>query len=228
MNYPNVPNLPGVPPVLRNPYLAAAISQVSPIVSGFLTGLEKVWGVYDENAQNLVLTPDSIYGIDYLNSTRISDYPVEAGGFDTYNKVNNPRSISVSMRKGGTSAERSAFLQALESMVVDINLYTIVTPDTTIRNVNLERFDYRREARNGASLIIVACHFTEIRTTATASYPSLTPQPYQTNIGTSTGMPDPLKTASPQSVAFVSNGGISPLAPPPVVQSVVVNPAGNW
>ena len=159
--YPSIPSLPGVPPVVRDP-LAAVAAVAAPAIQSFLSLFAQTWGVFDENGVQ-VLEPDSFLGIEFINAYNISSYPVEKGSFANYNKVNNPFYATVKLAKGGTTEDRAAFLDALSEIAKSLDLYTIVTPEDTYSNVNLEQFDYYRETKDGAGIIIANCRFIEIR-----------------------------------------------------------------
>jgi hypothetical protein len=172
--YPSVPNAPGVPPLLRN---AARIADTA--TSGLLgisdeldllIGAEPVkWGVFDA-AHQPVAVADSVISFEYRNGSRISDYPLEQGAFASYNKVANPYDAKVRMVCSGSEAKRTVFINALEAASKSIALYTVVTPEVTYLNANIESWDYRRESSNGAHVIIADLHIREIRETATAAF----------------------------------------------------------
>jgi hypothetical protein len=193
MTYPDVPDLPGVPPLLRDPAASAfnfAASQVTSFVSpaigaarslaGIVTGdlsslmgtgddiggqsdsAASSWGLFDSNGQ-AVITPDSFLGVEYRNSTRISNYPLERGAFESYNKVNNPFDLIVGMSCGGDIAQRADFLATAKALAQSMDLYTLVTPEEVFESVNIERYDYARKVHNGAGLILINFYLTEIR-----------------------------------------------------------------
>lgn len=169
--FPDVPNVAGVPALLRKatPVLNGIgyISHVSNAVDRlFGSQVEETWGIYDSTGKNQVLTPETFLGIDYKNGSRLMDYPLEKGAFETYNKVQNPFEASISMATGGTLADREKLLSDVESLIASLDLYTIITPEVTYQNVNMERYDYRRENHNGTHMIVVNLHFREIRVTA--------------------------------------------------------------
>lgn len=204
IRFPNVPDLPGVPAVLRGSILAQVATLASPVIGGFLDLFVSVWGILDASG-NPAIAPDTFLGIDYQNSRRISNYPMEAGSFASYNKVNDPFRATVRMATGGALADREGFLADLQRMADSLDLYTLVTPEGSYPNVNLERFDYRRDERNGANMIVASAHFVEIRQAAPMAYSSLVPQSLQTNPTTSTGMADPI--ASPAQAQAIQNLG---------------------
>jgi len=126
------------------------------------------WGI----GQNgfFVLVPDSIISIDYKNDWNLPDYPMEPNAFGNYNKVNTPFDVRVQMTKGGTVAERSAFLDAVEAIAQSTDLYDVVMPERVLSNVNVTHFDYRRTSTAGAGLLTVDLWLLEIRIAAAPSF----------------------------------------------------------
>ena len=57
------------------------------------------WGIYLKD--KLVLEADSMKSIDYVQGSKISDYPQEEGAFQSYNKVATPYEVRVELTKGG-------------------------------------------------------------------------------------------------------------------------------
>lgn len=207
--FPSVPNVAGVPAMLRDP-LAAITTLAAPVISGFLGQFTPVWGVFDSSGK-AIITPDTFLGIDYENARRIANFPVEQGSFATYNKVNDPFTATVRMAVGGTVAQRNAFLQALEMLSDSTALYTLVTPEASYKNVNMERYDYRRDSRNGAGMIVASCRFLEVRTATTAySGQSAVPATQINSANTSTGLPNATATTDPAATAQVSAGSVTP------------------
>lgn len=226
--YPTVPSLSGVPALLRNPLAAAAVTALSPLISSFLGSFAQVWGVFDAQG-NQVLTPDTFLALEYTNSRRISNFPVEQGSFASYNKVNDPFSGTVRMAVGGTLSAREQFLQDLQVLSDSLDLYTLVTPEASYPNVNMERFDYRRETTNGAGVIVASCHFVEIRQAQTAySGQTLVPTGYLTNPTTSTGLIDPAKVTSPMAAAVSNLGMTAPKVCSNSVISSVQSTLAGW
>lgn len=211
--FPDVPDLPGVPSLARDP-LAAAVTVAAPAIQGILGSFEKKWGVFDTDG-NAVLTPDTFLGISYTTASTLAQAPLERGSFTSYNKVGSPFEGVVHLAVGGSQAERENFLADLEKLAADTNLYTLITPEAAYRNCNLERFDYRRTQRNGAGLIEAHCYFKEIRQAKGSQYSiqSSVPEASKTNTTTSTGMPDPTNVKAPSAAAPVSQGLVSAKTP---------------
>lgn len=202
--YPNVPNLPGVPAVLRNPVPAVA-TLAAPLIGKALAYFADTWGVYDSTGKTAVITPDAFLGISYTNSRRIANYRMEAGSFASYNKVNDPFEGNVRMAVGGTKDDRKKFLDALQKLSDSLDLYCLVTPEATYKNVNLARFDYRREHHGGAGMIVANCHFVEIRQAET----------------TTAGKPSTTAVKSPTAAGAVSAGQVTPKSPLDSIKSAI-------
>lgn len=180
--YPNVPALPGVPPLATlpgvnlpsfnvPPIAAQALAPVStPLAATGASDFGTPWAIVDASG-NVALQPDSVLSFDYKGDSRISMYPVEGGGFASYNKVLNPVDCRIVMACNGQGKAAVAdFLATLETMRQGTALYFITTPDALYANMNLVHFDYRREARNGFQMVTVDAGFEEVRTTATITY----------------------------------------------------------
>lgn len=194
--YPNVPNYPGVPPVNRDPNAGIIAALAAIVVADVLSVFDKKWGIYDKTGKTEVLKPDTFLGLEYRTERRISNYPVQDGGFASYNKVNDPFVGVVKMAKSGSFQDRKEFLDKIASLADDTNLYTIVTPEVVYKNCNLERYDYQRQIRNGAGIIIVSCHFVEIRQAE--------------EISLTNGSPSPTAVQSPSAAAPVSQNQVNP------------------
>ena len=74
----------------------------------------EVWGLVNEFGVPILLT-DSVKNVDYTNSPTLSKFLIEKGSFSSYNKVADPRFLSVQLIKWkGTKLEKSARLAQLE------------------------------------------------------------------------------------------------------------------
>lgn len=168
--YPSVPNVPGVPVLLRSVTVPTPGALFNVALGGLAQSVfgGSTWGVLDAAGEPIV-TPDSFVGVDYTNNCDISNYPMEAGAFSSYNKVANPYDCAVTMSIGADLAARTAFLAKLEKTLNSLDMLSVVTPEATYINANLRSFDYRRTASSGMSLITVTCRFVQIRQTAKSS-----------------------------------------------------------
>jgi hypothetical protein len=169
--FPNVPQVPGVPAVLRD-LTIPSLSQLANIALGGLAELIfgiPPWGIYDQQG-NEVLQPDTFLGIRFKNGARIADFPMEAGSFSSYNKVQTPFDAAVRMSLGGDTVSRAQFLVTIEALLQTTDLYSVVTPEISYPSVNLVNYSYSRQQRNGAAMIVVDLMFEEVRQSAMAQF----------------------------------------------------------
>lgn len=187
--FPNVPNLPGVPQLLRQlpagpPPVLAAAAGIAQLIRSFAS--KPVWGIFksyepeaspaavsDDGLEEVVVTakvkripvviPDSIRDFGYQKEWSVTTAPTQDGGFADYNRVANPFEVRLRMTKGGSEKSRIEFIKAIESLDT-IQLYDIDTPEKSYNNCNFTRFEISREGGNGAYwLAAVDLYFREIR-----------------------------------------------------------------
>lgn len=214
--FPLVPKVPGVPALARNASnsitgLAKSIVGVIGSLTGdfdFLSsdgpGVSSLteaprWGLFDEGGTQIIV-PDSFLGLDSLKEYRVSDYPIEEGGFESYNKVEVPFVGKILFAKGGDEAERTQFLSQIEQAIKSLDVYSLVTPEKSYASVNVTHRDYRRTVNNGVTMLTVEVWVEEIRNTVTASFSN---------------------TQAPEGAATVNDGGVQPQTPSPAIQQAV-------
>jgi len=127
-----------------------------------LPAFEQLWGVYDKGLQAQIFDVDTCISIHPDSSAKVSNFPVEGGQFSSYNKVQTPLTCKINLAVAG-AARIKQFLNDLESVSKDINLYTIVTPERVYTNMNLEKYSYPRSLRDGMNLVQADLTFVEIR-----------------------------------------------------------------
>lgn len=149
------------------------------------------WGVYDSNGAPVAVT-DSFVSLEFSKEWSISKNPVAPNSFGAYNKVERPFDIRVPLAKGGTEADRTTFLDDIDSAVASIDLYSVVTPETTYINANLIGYSYERRAEKGVSLLLVELRIEQVRLSATTTFSN---------------------TQSPVSSAAVNGGTVQPQSP---------------
>jgi hypothetical protein len=226
--YAAVPDAPGVPPMVRLirtlDVIAILASDAAQLVRAF--GPPR-WGIFSSFGVPL-LTGDSVIAVDYRREYRISDYPVEQGGFGSYNKVQEPYDVRVTIAVSGKSTltdfgtggflgaaitgvdvaalKRTEFLQELERAAASLDLVQVLTPEATYSGLNIIHHDYRREARSGAALITVDIWLREVRITATSAFTSA-----KTPSGADPQSGGTLQAASPTTAQAGGIGGGLPL-----------------
>ena len=105
----------------------------------------------------------STSSVDYSKETRVSDFPLERGGFAAYNKVETPAAPQVVLCMQGSEKNRRTFLEAIDKACKSTDLYSVVTPEVTYINYAVERYNYARHSSKGATLLIVEITLKEIR-----------------------------------------------------------------
>jgi hypothetical protein len=176
---PNVPSLPGVPPLQGTQVSITAPIILAADAVNFTNNLFGVtqWGIYQNGV--LVIKPDSIVDFGYNHAYNVSNYQVEEGGFQSYDKVQLPFEARIRMAigsGGGLSIlstgyfKKQQFLTILESIAGTTNLYDIHTPDAIYYSANITRLGYDRSAQRGATLLVVDVFFLEVRVSATQQF----------------------------------------------------------
>jgi hypothetical protein len=113
----------------------------------------------------------SFVDIDYKQDWPISDYPVEQGGFQSYDKVQLPFALRLRLAVSGNPTVIELFQSTIQTMASDTSgLYEIVTPSQIYPSCSVTHYDYHRSATNGVSLLVVDLWFIEVRVTATSIF----------------------------------------------------------
>lgn len=171
--YPDVPDAPGVPPVYRNdtnPITPPTGSTILPSDSASAqSSARPQWAIVKAGGASAIQV-DSIVAMEPSRDFRISDYPVENGGFQSYDKVATPAETRVTVTKGGGDSDRQGFFDQLDALIETTDLVNIVTPDSSYLDRNLVRYSYDRRADRGLGLLTVELIFQEVRQTAKSAF----------------------------------------------------------
>ena len=165
----NIPLVPGVPSLSA---VATGLG-AGPILAianelGFDFGVPQ-WGIFDKSG-NPVLTGDCVAELGYRRDYQISDYPVEDGGFASYNKVQRPAQFTVAFMVGGADSDRATFLNKAEAIAASLTLYSVATPEVAYPSVNVTGITYRRTSSHGATLMCVELSCEEVRIAVAAKF----------------------------------------------------------
>lgn len=179
--FPNVPHSPGVPAIPRLPGVTveSIVRSGVGIIQGALWQVFQArnqWGIFDSEGNPLsdprlfggllasIGGPEVSTGaLDYSKETRVSDFPVERGGFASYNKVELAACPVVTLCMMGSESDRTAFLAAVDTACKSNELYSVATPEVTYRNYAIERYGYQRRSNKGATLLLVDLTLKEVR-----------------------------------------------------------------
>lgn len=173
IRFPDIPPVAGVPPLVRT--LAASLLTRTGV--GFLLDkfgisssfLAPVWGLFNSSGAP-VFDVETIVSFAIQNSSKTSDFPIEGGSFNTYNKTGSPFEARMRVRQASNQAAREALTTALDAALKSLDTYDIVTPDGVYHNATLTGYDYRRESHEGSSAIIADLVLEEVREGAVAQY----------------------------------------------------------
>ena len=133
------------------------------------------WGIFDSegnavgNPQNLILesiglgSTLSTKSVEFTKETKVSDFPLEKGGFASYNKVEMPATPTVILCVSGRESARQAFLNDIDAACKSVDLYSVVTPEITYANYAIEKYNYQRKSEKGCTLLQVEISLKEVR-----------------------------------------------------------------
>lgn len=197
---PNVPKLPGVPTLASYASFTASVLIADTIAS--ITALFRTqWGAFKNGVA--VIFADNVVDLSFKQDWAISSYPIEQGGFESYDKVNSPFEVRVRFSSGGSELDRQSLLKSVTTVSKSLELFDIVTPEATYPNVNLMHYSYQRAADHGAGMIVVDTWWVEIRQNAQAAF-SNTKSP--SGAGAVNGGTTPTTAATPPEVSLVQGG----------------------
>ena len=146
--------------------IALLVADAAAVVLSFL---RPQWGIFLDGAPALP-EANSFVSQEYKQDWTISDYPVEEGAFQSYDKVQLPFECRVRVTSGGTLAARQALLAALDAIANSLLLYDIVTPERVYTGVNVSHYDFSRKAAQGLGLLTIDVWFVEVRPAPTAQF----------------------------------------------------------
>ena len=196
---PNVPQAPGVPPLPGYGPGGIALLEADAIevLALGLSAISPQWGIYLNGAP--IIQPSSVLAstlslvapvaaplaaalgigfpifasfvdFEYKQDWTISDYTVEQGGFQSYNKVQIAFDVRVRVASGGTASQRQQFIDTVVIMANSLSLFDVVTPEGSYSSCSIAHCDFKRTAENGITLIVFDIWFLEIRESATNTY----------------------------------------------------------
>lgn len=178
---PNVPRVPGVPPLLS--YASGAISLLANQALQTLAGLAlPQWGLFKDGVP--VVAADTVTSFDLKRSWAVADYPLEPGssptpggtqqplGFESYDKVALPFEVKLRFAAGGSEIDRQALIDSVEAIAGTLTLFDAASPEAVYQNVNVTHYDYRRTSINGVGIVVIDVWCVEVRVSAQSAFPS--------------------------------------------------------
>jgi len=124
-----------------------------------------------------VIIAESVVSFGFKVDWAISTYPIERGGFESYDRVATPFLAHVQFAAGSTKEKRLALLESLGQASADGNMtkYDVFTPEVIYTSVSIQHFDYDRKAAEGANLLKIDVFLQEIREQNTGGQDVKTP-----------------------------------------------------
>lgn len=120
------------------------------------------WTLLDAAGESAIAFT-SFISIDYRNDGQALAYPVESGGFASYNKVATPLEIRVTLATQGSEADFEYILYSLDRFQAGTNRLAVATPAALYRSMTLESYSYRRTREAGAGMLVVELTLKEVR-----------------------------------------------------------------
>lgn len=162
---------PGVPALLGD--FASVFStpdtmMTADTVTNYGLGAPPLWGLFLNGVP--VVVADTVTRMAYKQDWAIADYPVERGGFMSYDKVNTPFLVDLQFASGGSIAKRQALLASVEAIGDTLAKFDAVTPEKIYTSVNVARYAYQRAAAQGLGLMTVDIGLLEIREEPTGEF----------------------------------------------------------
>lgn len=133
------------------------------------------WGLYDQSGLPAILA-DNVQSLEVALEAQISDFPVENGGFASYNKVVRPFDVRIAMTKGGSVEDRQAFAQQVQEAWQSLELFNVVTPEVVYLDVNVVGVRRLVESDRGVGLMMLDVSLRKVRQTGRLAFTS-TAQP---------------------------------------------------
>ena len=118
-----IPNIPKLPTNINGALIQFGGAALINAVFG------NYWGIFGQNGIPLLLA-DNVTAIKHTSASKVANAPVEQGSFASYNKVDDPFTMTVQMTKGsGGVVMRGAFLALVDALAKSNDLYMVITPE---------------------------------------------------------------------------------------------------
>jgi len=127
------------------------------------------WGLYDQSGLPAVIA-DNVQSLEVTLDAQISDFPVENGGFASYNKVIRPFDIRLAMTRGGSVEDRQSFIQQVQEAWQSLDLFNVVTPEVVYLDVNVVGVRRLVESDRGVGLMMLEVMLRKVRQTGRLAF----------------------------------------------------------
>lgn len=130
------------------------------------------WGIFSADGTPILFGNyfgSAVADVSYEKDYVVATFPVEAGSFASYDKVEQPYHARVTVSVGGSIASRLEALATVEDLIASLTLVSVATPEEVYANANIVHVGYDRSAMKGAGLLHLDIWLEEIRVTAVAN-----------------------------------------------------------
>ena len=161
-------SIPGVPNLLNAGAVLSFAGNVltQDVLSYASLGYSAQWGIFKGGSS--VVTATNVVSVDYKKESVLSNYPIEGGGFESYDKVAVPYEARVRFSAGGSQSNRAALIASVAAIDGDLKFYDVVTPEKVYSSCNVTHQDLKRTATNGVGLVQIDVWLTEVRVNSTS------------------------------------------------------------
>ena len=149
----------------------AVIQPASPLgqlINSALAPISTVAGLV--GLPNIVPVVASTVDFEFAADSPISNYQQEQGAFQSYDKVTLPYDVKMRLACQGNTSQRQAFLSTCIAIKNSFALFDVVTPELPFTGVNCTHIFWDRNAKKGATLIVVELGFAEIPVNAQTAF----------------------------------------------------------
>jgi len=135
-------------------------SQAEKLLTDYLDGQ---WQLTDANTGQNIVTFTSFIDAEIKDESKVVSAPIEEGSFASYNKVESPLEIKVTLGLSGSTSDLQNALDSLTKYAGSTDLVNLVTPTAEYESLNLERFDYSLKREIGRGALYVSLSLKEIK-----------------------------------------------------------------
>lgn len=166
------------------------------------------WGIFDSSGAPVVVA-DNVVTVEARQEWAISNYPLEGGAFESYDKVYIPFDARVRFSRGGSEQRRQELIDSIDAIAGDLKFYDVVTPEHVWESANIIHQSISRAAKDGLGLVKMDVWLEQVKADATAEFSTA-----QTPSGAA-----PIKSPKDPNATSKKNDGQLQLAPPSAAQS---------
>lgn len=124
-------------------------------INSLLSSIPKLPQFGNLTGSTQAIIADSCISVGTKKENNVSEFPIQNGGFASYNKVILPMMQKVRLAKTGSSQDINIFITQIEKYANDLTLVNVVTDGYTFQNYTISSWDCSRTSQNGVHLVEV-------------------------------------------------------------------------